>query len=65
MIYNEAPIALVSLIGRKQYRCCARDIYYFLQQLANGILECLFISVFPELRDLIVDVHKKMRVQPA
>ncbi|GAB4837953.1 hypothetical protein Ancab_027481 [Ancistrocladus abbreviatus] len=71
MIYNGAPTALVSLIGRKQYRCCARDIYYFLQssicvkQLAYGILELLLISVFPELKDLIVDVHKKMRVEPA
>lgn len=31
--FNEggAPTALVSLIGHKQYKRCARDIYYFLQ----------------------------------
>lgn len=26
-----APAALVSLVGRKQYKRCARDIYYFIQ----------------------------------
>lgn len=26
-----APATLVSLIGHKQYRRCARDLYYFLQ----------------------------------
>ncbi|XP_019054077.1 PREDICTED: uncharacterized protein LOC104602073 isoform X1 [Nelumbo nucifera] len=31
MILDGAPTALVSLIGHKQYRCCAKDIYYFLQ----------------------------------
>ncbi|KAF8410591.1 hypothetical protein HHK36_003123 [Tetracentron sinense] len=71
MILGGAPTALVSLIGHKQYRRCAKDIYYFLQsticvkQLAYGMLELLLVSVFPELRDLILDVHEKMGVQPA
>ncbi|KAL0365448.1 UNVERIFIED_CONTAM: hypothetical protein Sangu_0642400 [Sesamum angustifolium] len=45
MIFNGAPTTLVSLIGHKQYRRCARDVYYFLQstvclkQLGYGILE--------------------------
>ncbi|GMH07675.1 hypothetical protein Nepgr_009515 [Nepenthes gracilis] len=66
-----APSALVSLIGHRQYRRCASDIYHFLQsslcmkQLAYGILELLVISVIPRLRDILVDVHKKMRTQPA
>ncbi|XP_059647743.1 uncharacterized protein LOC132294039 [Cornus florida] len=70
MIFNGSPTALVSLIGQKQYKRCAKDIYYFLQsevclkQLAYGILELILISVFPELRDLLLDVHKKMRVKP-
>ncbi|XP_058190316.1 uncharacterized protein LOC131307690 isoform X1 [Rhododendron vialii] len=70
MIFNGAPTALVSLIGPKQYRRSAKDIYYFLQsticlkQLAYGILELVLVSVFPELRDIVLDVHEKMRGQP-
>ncbi|PSS29374.1 Sorting nexin-16 like [Actinidia chinensis var. chinensis] len=69
MIFNGAPTALVSLIGHKQYRRCAKDIYYFLQssiclkQLGYGILELILLSVFPELRDVVLDVHEKMRTQ--
>ncbi|XP_052194637.1 uncharacterized protein LOC127802703 isoform X2 [Diospyros lotus] len=70
MIFNGAPAALVSLIGHKQYKRCAKDIYYFLQssiclkQLAYGILELILVSIFPELRDLMLDIHEKMRSQP-
>ncbi|KAA8545892.1 hypothetical protein F0562_020657 [Nyssa sinensis] len=66
MIFSGAPTALVSLIGHKQYRHCAEDIYCFLQsticlkQLAYGILELILISIFPEMRDLLLDVHDKM-----
>ncbi|KAL3621192.1 hypothetical protein CASFOL_036104 [Castilleja foliolosa] len=69
MIFNGAPTTLVSLIGHKQYRRCARDIYYFLQstvclkQLGYGILELVLISIFPELRDLVLDIHEKMRTE--
>lgn len=65
MLFKGAPSTLVSLIGHKQYRRCARDMYYFtqsticLKQLAYGILELILVSVFPELRDLVLDVHKK------
>ncbi|PIN08680.1 hypothetical protein CDL12_18745 [Handroanthus impetiginosus] len=67
MLFNGAPATLVSLIGHKQYRRCTRDIYYFLQstvclkQLGYGILELVLISVFPELRDLVMDIHENMR----
>ncbi|KAL6494750.1 hypothetical protein OROGR_031550 [Orobanche gracilis] len=70
MIFNGAPTTLVSLIGQKQYRRCARDIYYFLQstvclkQLGYGILELVLISIFPELHDLVKDIHEKMRTEP-
>ncbi|KAI4367288.1 hypothetical protein MLD38_023044 [Melastoma candidum] len=69
LLLGGAPAPLVSLIGPKQYRRCARDIYYFLQssicvkQLGYGILEILLLSVFPELRDLVVDVRQKMQPQ--
>lgn len=72
MLFEGAPATLVSLIGHNQYRRCAKDMYYFLQssicvkQLAYGILELLLVSVFPEMRDVVEDIHKKMRVeQPA
>ncbi|CAA3029220.1 Ethylene-responsive transcription factor ERF061 [Olea europaea subsp. europaea] len=70
IIFNGAPTTLVNLIGQKQYRRCARDIYYFLQstvclkQLAYGILELLLPSVFPELLEVVMDIHEKMRVEP-
>ncbi|KAK4437825.1 hypothetical protein Salat_0116500 [Sesamum alatum] len=69
MIFNGAPTTLVSLIGHKQYRRCARDVYYFLQstvclkQLGYGILELVLISIFPELRDIVMDIHEKMHAQ--
>ncbi|KAG4114121.1 hypothetical protein ERO13_D12G026600v2 [Gossypium hirsutum] len=65
MLFDGPPATLVGLIGYKQYRRCARDIYYFTQsaicikQLAYAILERLLISVFPELRDLVMDLHAK------
>ncbi|KAM7251268.1 hypothetical protein ACFE04_023151 [Oxalis oulophora] len=65
ILFDGAPTALVSLIGNKQYKRCARDIYYFTQstvcikQLAYAILELLLISVFPELHDLVLDIHEK------
>ncbi|XVE49128.1 hypothetical protein DITRI_Ditri01bG0057600 [Diplodiscus trichospermus] len=69
MLFDGAPTTLVSLIGPKQYRRCARDIYYFTQsticvkQLAYAILELLLISVFPELRDLVLDLHGKKNIK--
>ncbi|CAN1307245.1 Sorting nexin-16 [Linum perenne] len=68
-LFDGVPTALVSLIGAKQYRRCARDIYYFTQsticikQLAYAILELLLVTVFPELRDLLRELHEKMPVQ--
>ncbi|XP_058069240.1 uncharacterized protein LOC131218612 isoform X2 [Magnolia sinica] len=71
MLLGGAPTALVSLIGPKQYRRCAKDIYYFSQsticvkQLAYCMLELLLLSLFPELQDLVVDIHEKKDVHPA
>ncbi|PHT41960.1 hypothetical protein CQW23_20814 [Capsicum baccatum] len=70
ILYDGAPATLVSLIGHKQYRRCARDLYYFLQsticlkQLTYGVLELVLITVFPELRDLVKDIHEKAHAQP-
>ncbi|XP_024980692.1 uncharacterized protein LOC112517477 [Cynara cardunculus var. scolymus] len=70
MIFNGAPSTLVSLIGHNQYKRCAKDVYYFLQsdvclkQLAYGLLELVIITVFPELHDIITDVHDKKQFPP-
>ncbi|CAI0446939.1 unnamed protein product [Linum tenue] len=67
-LFDGVPTALVSLIGAKQYKRCARDIFYFTQsticikQLAYAILELLLVTVFPELQDLLRELHEKMPV---
>ncbi|CAN8257891.1 unnamed protein product [Cochlearia groenlandica] len=63
-LFGGAPTALVSLVGHKQYRRCARDIFYFTQsnvcikQLTFAILELLLRTVFPELQDLLRDIRE-------
>lgn len=70
MIFNGAPSTLVSLIGHNQYKRCAKDVYYFLQsavclkQLAYGLLELVTVTVFPELHDIVTDVHEKKQFPP-
>ncbi|WOG82368.1 hypothetical protein DCAR_0101532 [Daucus carota subsp. sativus] len=65
ILFNGAPAALVGLIGHNQYKRCAQDIYFFLQssiclkQLTYGILELVLLSIFPELREIILDMHEK------
>ncbi|KAJ0643763.1 putative sorting nexin [Helianthus annuus] len=60
-----APTTLVSLIGHKQYTRSAQDIYYFLQsavclkQFGYGLLELVLITVFPELQDIVTNIHEK------
>ncbi|XP_068653093.1 uncharacterized protein [Aristolochia californica] len=59
LMIDNAPAALVSLVGRKEYQRCAQDVYFFLQspvclkQLAFELLELLLLSVFPELQDVV------------
>ncbi|KAJ9537805.1 hypothetical protein OSB04_030538 [Centaurea solstitialis] len=70
MIFNGAPSTLVSLIGHNQYKRCAKDVYYFLQsevclkQLGYGLLELVIITVFPELHDIVTEVHEKKDFPP-
>ncbi|GJY21815.1 phox-associated domain-containing protein [Tanacetum coccineum] len=67
MIFKGAPTTLVSLIGHKQYKRSAKDIYYFLQsavclkQLGYGLLELILITVFPELQEVIINIHEKKK----
>lgn len=46
-----APTALVSLVGHKQYRRCARDIYYFSQVIS-------IFSFFCKTGSAITSIHK-------
>ena len=94
------PSTLISIIGYKQYRRSARDMYYFLQvsktqypsilrshdktsfwltlyitlwlqsnvcvkQLSYAMLEQVIVTIFPELRQLIDDIHEKGRKEQA
>ncbi|PNX76020.1 phox domain-containing protein [Trifolium pratense] len=65
LLFDGAPTTLVSLIGHNQYRRCARDIYYFSQQLAYAILELLLVSIFPEMRNVVLSVHENVNVHHA
>ncbi|CAJ1932700.1 unnamed protein product [Sphenostylis stenocarpa] len=71
LLFDGAPAALVGFIGQKQYRRCASDIYYFTQssicvkQLAYAILELLLISIFPELRNVVVSIHENINLYKA
>ncbi|CAD6255285.1 unnamed protein product [Miscanthus lutarioriparius] len=71
LLLDGTPSTLVSIIGYKQYRRSARDMYYFLQsnvcikQLAYAMLEQVLVTVFPELRQLIDDIHEKGRKDQA
>ncbi|CAN6362334.1 unnamed protein product [Urochloa humidicola] len=71
LLLDGTPSTLVSIIGYKQYRRSARDMYYFLQsnvcvkQLAYAMLEQAIVTIFPELRQLIDDIHEKGRKERA
>ncbi|KAJ4958209.1 hypothetical protein NE237_025320 [Protea cynaroides] len=64
LMTDKAPAALVGLVGHKEYEQCAKDLYFFLQstvcmkQLAFDLLELLLLSTFPELQDVVKQVHE-------
>ena len=41
LVPDGAPAALVSLVGKRQYRKCAKDIYHFLQVYIISIASVL------------------------
>ncbi|KAF7800796.1 Sorting nexin-16 [Senna tora] len=65
LIIDHAPAAIVGLVGRKEYKHCARDLYFLLQssvcmkQLAFDILEVLLLSAFPELDYVFKQLHEE------
>lgn len=68
LIIDNAPAAIVGLVGRREYEQCAKDLYFFIQssvcvkQLAYDLLELLLLSAFPELdyafKELEEEKHK-------
>ncbi|XP_031386509.1 uncharacterized protein LOC116200007 isoform X2 [Punica granatum] len=65
LMIDKAPAAIVSLVGRKEYEQCAKDLYYFLQStvclklLAFDLLELLLLSAFPELDYVFKHLHEE------
>uniref|UniRef100_A0A5B6ZWC0 Sorting nexin-13 n=1 Tax=Davidia involucrata TaxID=16924 RepID=A0A5B6ZWC0_DAVIN len=65
LMINNAPAAIVGLVGRKEYEQCAKDLYYFLQssvclkQLAFDLLELLLLSAFPEMDYVFRQLHEE------
>ncbi|KAB1226703.1 DNA polymerase delta small subunit [Morella rubra] len=55
LMIDNAPAAIVGLVGRKEYEQCAKDLYFFIQssvclkQFVFDLLELLILSAFPEL----------------
>ncbi|KAE7997446.1 hypothetical protein FH972_002084 [Carpinus fangiana] len=68
LMIDNAPAAIVGLVGRREYEQCAKDLYFFIQssvcvkQLAFDLLELLLLSAFPELdyafKELQEEKHK-------
>ncbi|KAK1264699.1 hypothetical protein QJS04_geneDACA023595 [Acorus gramineus] len=65
LMIDNAPSALVGLVGRKEYEQGAHDLYFFLQSpvcmkhLAIELLELLLLSGFPELDDVVRQCHEE------
>ncbi|KAL5729249.1 hypothetical protein ACHQM5_002225 [Ranunculus cassubicifolius] len=64
LMIDNAPAAVVGVLGRTEYEMIAKDLYYFLQssvclkQFAYGILELLLVSAFPEFDQLFKNLHQ-------
>ncbi|KAL8170591.1 hypothetical protein V2J09_022395 [Rumex salicifolius] len=65
LLIDNAPAAVVSLVGRKEYEQCAKDLYFFLQssvclkQLSWDLLELILLSAFPELDHCFKQLHEE------
>lgn len=65
LMIDNAPAAVVSLVGRKEYEQCAKDLYFFLQssvclkQLSLDLLELVIVSAFPELDHCVKQLHEE------
>ena len=54
LVPDGAPAALVSLVGKKQYRKCAKDIYHFLQvHISIVVLGYFFLCMSSKYPNLV------------
>ncbi|PPE02542.1 hypothetical protein GOBAR_DD00436 [Gossypium barbadense] len=63
LMIDNAPAAIVGLVGRKEYEQSAKDLYFFIQSsvclklLAYDLLELLLLSAFPEMEYVFKQFH--------
>ncbi|GAB2228110.1 hypothetical protein Droror1_Dr00009940 [Drosera rotundifolia] len=64
-LMDNAPAAVVGLIGRKEYEQCAKDLYFFIQssvclkQLMLDLVELVLVAVLPEMEGPIKQLHEE------
>ncbi|OMO54105.1 hypothetical protein CCACVL1_28063 [Corchorus capsularis] len=65
LMIENAPAAIVGLVGRKEYEQCAKDLYFFIQSsvclklLSYDLLELLLLSAFPEMESVFKQLHEE------
>ncbi|EOY26788.1 PREDICTED: uncharacterized protein LOC18595932 [Theobroma cacao] len=65
LMIDNAPTAIVGLVGRKEYEQCAKDLYFFIQSsvclklLAYDLVELLLLSAFPEMEYVFKQLHEE------
>ncbi|XP_022714972.1 uncharacterized protein LOC111274526 isoform X2 [Durio zibethinus] len=65
LMIDNAPAAIVGLVGRKEYEQCAKDLYFFIQSrvclklLAYDLVELLLLSAFPEMDYAFKQLHEE------
>ncbi|GAB2293538.1 hypothetical protein Dimus_027745 [Dionaea muscipula] len=65
IMIDNAPAAVVGLIGRKEYDHSAKDLYFFIQsavclrQLMLDLVELVLSAVLPELENTIKQLHEE------
>ncbi|KAL3598422.1 hypothetical protein D5086_006340 [Populus alba] len=68
LMIDNAPAAVVGLVGRKEYEQRAKDLYFFLQssvctkQLAFDLLELLLLTAFPELNSVFRQLREEKHI---
>ncbi|XWS18995.1 hypothetical protein CRYUN_Cryun32bG0092800 [Craigia yunnanensis] len=65
LMIDNAPAAIVGLVGHKKYEQCAEDLYFFIQSsvclklLAYDLVELLLLSAFPEMDYVFKQLHEE------
>ncbi|CAL1378069.1 unnamed protein product [Linum trigynum] len=65
LMIENAPTAVIGLVGRKEYEQCVKDVYFFIQspvclkQLAYDLIELVLLSAFPEMDYNLRQLHEE------